>query len=273
MPLRWQFLGDGSSGRSWRREPGHDEGIPVNDDPDDPDDQRDDTSGEPSQGATGASGDSDDTATGSSDPSSRQPGDRSDADGPDDDVVEGSSEDGPLDGPFDPDGFDDDDPLLDGLLLDEHELEHIRRDLDDLADFEAAFRPEGYRGVAVWCQDCSEEHFYPWDMLRENLQVLIETGETPVHEPAFAPEPERYVPWDYARGYVDALRDTGVDQRLDVDTCPRCRLALAGDAAQANYCPRCAAPLLVARLLASLLANGVDPARIEAIMREAGLPG
>lgn len=280
MPLRWRFLGDGPSGRSWRREPGHVEGIPVNDDPDD---QRDDTPGDPPRGPSGVSDESADAPSGSSDPTSEQAdgeepgaqpssGDQP-ADGPDDDAVEGSSEDGPLDGSFDADDFDPDDPLLDGLLLDEHELEHIRRDLDDLADFEAAFRPEGYRGVAVWCQDCSEEHFYPWDMLRENLQVLIETGETPVHEPAFAPEPERYVPWDYARGYVDALRDTGVDQRLDVDTCPRCRLALAGDAAQANYCPRCAAPLLVPRLMASLLAHGVDPARIDAIMRETGLPG
>ena len=169
--------------------------------------------------------------------------------------------------------FDDDDAGLDGLLLDDHELAHIQRDLDDLSDFEAAFRPEGYRGVAVWCHDCAEEHFYPWDMLRENLQVLIETGEAPVHEPAFAPEPDRYIPWDYARGYVDALRDTGVDQRLDVDACPRCKLALTGDAAQANYCPRCAAPLLAARLMAALTAHGVDPSRIDAILRETGLPG
>ncbi len=245
---------------------------------DDPDDQRDDIPSDPPQGPTGASDEGDDNTAASSGRSGEQPGSDSAADGPDDRVVEGSSEDGPLDGPFDPDDFDADDvdaddPLLDGLLLDEHELEHIRRDLDDLADFESAFRPEGYRGVAVWCQDCSEEHFYPWDMLRENLQVLIETGETPVHEPAFAPEPERYVPWDYARGYVDALRDAGVDQRMDVDTCPRCRLALVDDAAQANYCPRCAAPLLVPRLLAALLAHGVDPARIDAIMRETGLPG
>ena len=244
---------------------------------DDPDDQRDDAREDPSQGPSGASDEGQQAPSGSSDPADDQvPG--GSADGPAGDAAEGSSEDESFDGSFD-DDFDDDlngdgdDPLLDGLLLDEHELEHIRRDLDDLADFESAFRPEGYRGVAVWCQDCSEEHFYPWDMLRENLQVLIETGETPVHEPAFAPEPERYVPWDYARGYVDALRDTGVDQRLDVDTCPRCQLALAGDAAQANFCPRCAAPLLVPRLLAALLAHGVDPARIDAIMRETGLPG
>jgi hypothetical protein len=175
---------------------------------------------------------------------------------------------------FDGDDFDEDfDGDFEDLPLDEHELEQIQRDLSDLSDFESAFRTEGYRGVAVWCQDCVEEHYYPWDMLRENLQLLIETGETPVHEPAFAPEPERYIPWDYARGYVDALRDAGVDQRLDVGACPRCQLELVGDVAQANYCPRCAAPLLAVRLRTALEAHDVAEERIAAIMREAGLPG
>lgn len=159
------------------------------------------------------------------------------------------------------------------LQLDERESELVRQDLTDLADFESAFRTEGFRGVAVWCQDCSEEHYYPWDMLRENLHLLIETGETPIHEPAFAPEPDRYIPWDYARGYVDALRDAGLDQRLDVGRCPRCSLDLDGEVAQANYCPRCAAPLLVVRLRMALLAHGVRAGQADAILRATGLPG
>lgn len=225
----------------------------------DPDDGRPDAPDDAARasgadGTTGASG-----ADAGAGPGGDEPGDDDTSDRYADEAF-GSAE------------FDADDPLLDDLGLDDHDIEHIQRDLDDLADFESAFRPEGYRGVAVWCQDCAEEHFYPWDMLRENLQVLLETGETPVHEPAFAPEPERYVPWDYARGYVDALRDAGVDQRLDVDACPRCRLPLGGEAAQANYCPRCAAPLLAPRLLAALTAQGLDPAHIDAILREAGLP-
>lgn len=170
------------------------------------------------------------------------------------------------------DADEDLDESLEPLQLDEHETELVRQDLTDLADFESAFRAEGFRGVAVWCHDCSEEHYYPWDMLRENLQLLIDTGETPVHEPAFAPEPDRYVPWDYARGYVDALRDAGLDQRLDVGRCPRCRLELTGELAQANYCPRCASPLLVQRLRTALLAHGLRPEHIDALLREAGIP-
>jgi hypothetical protein len=170
----------------------------------------------------------------------------------------------------DDDGFDEDEGFDEPL--DEHESALVQQDLDDLADFEAAFRAEGYRGVAVWCHDCVEEHYFPWAMLRENLQTLLETGETPVHEPAFQPEPDRYVPWDYARGYVDALKDVGVDQRLVVDGCPRCGVVLEGDLGRANFCPRCGTTLLAARLEAALLEAGLDAATVADIAAAVGVP-
>jgi ribosomal protein S27AE len=155
--------------------------------------------------------------------------------------------------------------------LDEHESAMIQQDLSDLADFEATFRSEGYRGVAVWCQDCVEEHFYPWEMLRENLQLLLDTGETPVHEPAFAPEPDRYVQWDYARGYVDALRDAGVADRADLDHCGRCGFELSGPLRQGNFCPRCGHPLLGDRLRRALADAGLDEDTVRAVLRRSGL--
>jgi hypothetical protein len=164
------------------------------------------------------------------------------------------------------DGFDDE-------PLDEHETAMIQQDLTDLADFEATFRPEGYRGVAVWCPDCVEEHYYPWDMLRENLQMLLDTGETPVHEPAFAPEPDRYIQWDYARGYVDALRDAGVAERVDVAACGRCGLELAPPLQQGNFCPRCGNALLGVRLTHVLTEAGLDDATTQTVLRRIGLPG
>jgi hypothetical protein len=157
--------------------------------------------------------------------------------------------------------------------LDHHEADLVQQDLDDLADFEAAFAPEGYRGVAVWCTDCVEEHYYPWAMLRENLTLLLETGETPVHEPAFAPEPDRYVNWEYARGYVDALRDAGVAERRTVDQCSRCSLDLEGLAGSANFCPRCGNPLLRQRLADALEGAGLGPDEVEAVLRQTGMPG
>ncbi|MEX1178954.1 MAG: DUF5319 family protein [Nitriliruptor sp.] len=185
---------------------------------------------------------------------------------------------------FDEDGFDEDGfdgELFDDEPLDEHETALVRQDLTDLADFRATFEPEGYRGVSVWCHDCVEEHYFPWDMLKENLQLLLETGETPVHEPAFQPEPDRYVPWDYARGYIDALQDVGVADRLPVDRCNRCGLELAGPdddparggLAQANFCPRCGSTLLGARLADALAAAGLDAATVGDILRAVGFPG
>lgn len=167
-------------------------------------------------------------------------------------------------------GFDDEEFVAEPL--DEREAAMVARDLADLADFEETFGPEGYRGVAVFCHDCVEEHLYPWGMLRENLTTLIETGETPVHEPAFAPEPDRYIPWDYARGYVDALRDAGVSQRSEIDACPRCSYRLEGTLREGNFCPRCGGPLLSARLRQVLASQGVPDETISVIVRACGLP-
>ncbi len=161
---------------------------------------------------------------------------------------------------------------FDGEPLDEHETALVRQDLSDLEMFEATFRPEGYRGMAVWCEDCAEEHYYPWDMLRENLKLLLDTGEIPVHEPAFAPEPDRYIHWDYARGYVDALRDAGVDDRLEIEECGRCGLQLPEEIRQGNFCPRCGTSLLGRRLEVALGDLELSEEAVAAVLRAVGLP-
>jgi hypothetical protein len=180
-----------------------------------------------------------------------------------------------FDGAFGED-FDDD---FDGAFgeggepLPDEESWQVAQDLDDLQAFEQVFAVEGLKGVSMFCHDCDEEHYYRWELLRNSLELLLETGEIPVHEPAFQPDPEDYVPWEYARGYVDALRDVGVDERAPVDQCPRCTLPLEGSLAAANWCPRCATPLLGPRLAAALEEAGLDPAAVEQVLRAAGLPG
>ncbi len=199
-------------------------------------------------------------------------------DGTEDDHGDGYGED-----EFGDDGFDDDlDPDLsdefgfdlhgEPLPLDAHESALVQQDLVDLDQFEATFRADGYRGVSVYCRDCEVEHYYPWELLRENLRLLLETGETPVHEPAFDPNPSDYVPWDYARGYADALSDAGIDERREVDGCPTCGLELPEGWDQANFCPRCATPLLGQRLVAALADRGLSDDEVTAILHEMGLP-
>ena len=95
------------------------------------------------------------------------------------------------------DDYDEDDTAP--VPLDRREAASVRRDLEDLAAFKRVFEPEGFKGVSLFCQDCLEEHYYGWDMLENNLRALLESGETPVHEPAYDPRPDEYVDWEYAQ--------------------------------------------------------------------------
>ena len=47
-------------------------------------------------------------------------------------------------------------------------------------------------------------HLFSWDLMAANLGALLGEGRTHVHEPAFDPNADSYVSWDYARGYTDA---------------------------------------------------------------------
>lgn len=115
------------------------------------------------------------------------------------------------DGPVDPFLDDPDDParLLDDIEpaqpLGAEELADVRADLAELVEFRAALEPGGVDGIIVECADCGEQHFFGWALMTANLLALLGEGRTHVHEPAFAPDPEAYVTWDYARGYADAV--------------------------------------------------------------------
>jgi hypothetical protein len=115
------------------------------------------------------------------------------------------------DGPLDPFLDDPSDPAA---VLDDHEPAQplsederadVLADLAELAEFRSTLVPQGVEGIAVECGDCGEQHFFSWDLMAANLRALLGEGRTHVHEPAFAPDPDAYVSWDYARGYTDAV--------------------------------------------------------------------
>jgi uncharacterized protein DUF5319 len=118
----------------------------------------------------------------------------------------------PFDGdPADPAAALGDEPDDAPAPLSQEEREEVLEDLEDIEVFQTLLEPRGVRGLVVECDDCEEPHYFGWDLLRGNLLHLLDAGQTRVHEPAFSPDPSDYVPWDYARGYADAVLDAGED--------------------------------------------------------------
>jgi hypothetical protein len=106
-----------------------------------------------------------------------------------------------------------DDPGEDDELdpLTESERQDVLEDLSDLEIYQALLSPTGVRGLVIECEDCHEPHFFDWDLLRGNLRHLLTSGKPRVHEPAYDPDPDHYVTWEYARGYADGVHDTLTD--------------------------------------------------------------
>src|SRR5918911_5173062 len=102
--------------------------------------------------------------------------------------------------------------------LDPAERENIEADLDDLSGMKVVFSGQGVRGVVIACPDCGSNHFYEWDLLRENLEHMLDSGEPRMHEPAYEPREDEYIQWDYGKGYIDALADAGLGMARDLDT-------------------------------------------------------
>ena len=58
------------------------------------------------------------------------------------------------------------------------EREDVLEDLADLEVFEALLEPRGVRGLVVHCGDCTEPHYFAWDLLRGNLRHLLDAIST-----------------------------------------------------------------------------------------------
>lgn len=97
---------------------------------------------------------------------------------------------------------EDDDPR-DEAPLDEDERDLLRQDLVDVRALREMLGARGLKGAVFYCPDCEEDHYLTWDLLEGNLEQLLDHGDSPVHEPAYDPDPEEYVSWDYARGFLD----------------------------------------------------------------------
>ncbi|MHB8511120.1 MAG: DUF5319 family protein [Actinomycetota bacterium] len=173
--------------------------------------------------------------------------------------------------------------------IDPEERESILEDLEDLEAMRAVFDPRGYKGVVIVCSECGEDHYYEWEMLKESLEHMLETGEPRMHEPAFEPSPDEYVGWDYARGYLDSMTEADSEElELPMGTvimvpdgkaewvgdrtrCAYCRARFPQKAwTEWSYCPYCNASLAPLRLADALALRGWGLDEIGKIMEESG---
>jgi hypothetical protein len=153
--------------------------------------------------------------------------------------------------------------------LDSEEEGNVRADLADLAAMRDVFAQQGVKGVVIACPDCGENHYYEWDLLKENLEHMLQTGEPRLHEPAFEVREEEYVQWDYAKGYLDALADLGLerDRRVEVTRCPWCETP---SQESFRFCPSCGRSLAALRIYRELTERGLDDREVRAMLIRAG---
>jgi hypothetical protein len=170
--------------------------------------------------------------------------------------------------------------------MDPDERESVLEDLEDLEAMRAVFEDRGYKGVVIVCSECGEDHYYGWDMLKESLEHMLQTGEPRMHEPAYEPHPDEYMGWDYARGYLDAITEADADEMeapspepkpssgtwlVDRNRCSYCRGRLPTRAAEDwTYCPYCGASLAPLRLVDALASRGWTEDDIATLMDECG---
>src|SRR2546426_7282084 len=149
--------------------------------------------------------------------------------------------------------------------LSEDERESVAAALEDLDSMRTVFEPQGAKGVVIACTECGANHYYGWELLRESLEHMLDTGEPRVHEPAYQPREDDYVVWDYGKGYVDALVDTGLDgvSVVELSVCPWCRAPIE---AHFTFCPACGRSLGPVRLLRELAARGLDEREVRALL-------
>ena len=154
--------------------------------------------------------------------------------------------------------------------IDAAEREALHQDLIDVKTLKAVLSSKGIRGVVVFCPDCDDDHYLGWDLLAGNLQQILDSGTTPVHEPAWEPDPDEYVTWDYARGFLDGC-ESYVDDKGLASLCPYCGSALAEPMSTWSFCPFCGKDFGPAKLMVSLRRQGWDQRRITTLFDESGL--
>ena len=163
-----------------------------------------------------------------------------------------------------PDDFDGDSEEIDA-----EEREALQQDLIDVNTLKSVLASRGIKGVVVYCPDCEDDHFLGWDLLADNLRQILESGEPPVHEPAWEPDADEYVTWDYALGFLDGYEAFSED-RTGEDSCAWCGSRLPEGGYVWSYCPTCGRHLGPINLTIELRRQGWSDSRIGELLERSG---
>lgn len=153
--------------------------------------------------------------------------------------------------------------------IDDEEREALRQDLLDVRTLKAVLHSKGVRGIVVYCPDCENDHYLGWDLLANNLQEILQSGKPRVHEPAWNPDPDEYVSWDYARGFLDGYESEPAE-RAGEQICAYCGSHLPDGGYEWTYCPSCGKDLAPVNLMRALRDMGWDADRIAELMEKTG---
>lgn len=170
---------------------------------------------------------------------------------------------------LDPEFEDPEDPEEEAEDIGEDEREALQQDLVDVKTLKAVLGSRGIRGVVVYCPDCDDDHYLGWDLLAGNLQQILDSGKPPVHEPAWEPDPDEYVSWDYARGFLDGY-ETYPEERSGDDKCGYCGNQLPEGGYEWAYCPSCGKDLAPINLIFELRRRGWSGDRIAELLEKSG---
>src|SRR2546427_11122260 len=170
---------------------------------------------------------------------------------------------------FDDDALQPEDEQPGFRPLPPEEREGVEADLEDLDSMRTVFEAQGAKGVVLAGTDCGSNHYYGWDLLKESLEHMLDTGEPRMHEPAYQPREDDYVVWDYGKGYVDALADAGLEgeARIEVHACAWCETPVEAHFA---FCPGCGRPMAVVRLFGELVQRGLSEQEVRTLLVRAG---
>ncbi len=94
-------------------------------------------------------------------------------------------------------------PPHNGTSSGEVERDVIQQGVLDVSVLREVFGRQGFKGAAFCCEVCDQHHYLEWDLIAGNLQEVLDKGHLRAHEPAWGPDPQHYVSWDYACGLLD----------------------------------------------------------------------